>query len=247
METFITHPAENGPFAPVIVYMDMWGVREELYDIARRIATVGYYCMLPDLYYRNGKIRNAFRNDAGRMLSFGKLDEASKRAVLAPMEALTDAMVVADTACLLDFIDRGEPVRPGAVAVTGYCMGGRHVLRVMGAFPQRVRAGACLHGVNIVTGGPDSPHLSATRGQGELYCGFAEKDKFSPPEVVKSFGEAMSRSQVRYRYEVHKGAEHGYGLPDRDVFDKRATDRDWELIFAMLNRQMPPYSNPARA
>jgi len=111
METFITHPAENGPFAPVIVYMDMWGVREELYDIARRIATVGYYCMLPDLYYRNGKIRNAFRNDAGRMLSFGKLDEASKRAVLAPMEALTDAMVVADTACLLDFIDRGEPVQ----------------------------------------------------------------------------------------------------------------------------------------
>ena len=35
METFIAHPEEGGPFAPVVIYMDVWGLREELYDIAR--------------------------------------------------------------------------------------------------------------------------------------------------------------------------------------------------------------------
>ena len=35
METFITRPQDGGPFAPVILYMDIWGVREELHDIAR--------------------------------------------------------------------------------------------------------------------------------------------------------------------------------------------------------------------
>ena len=55
MEAFVTHPEENGPFPTVIIYMDIWGVREELYDIARRVGTVGYYCMVPDFYYRNGK------------------------------------------------------------------------------------------------------------------------------------------------------------------------------------------------
>ena len=40
METFTTHPDRGGPFPAVIVYMDIWGVREELFDIARRVATV---------------------------------------------------------------------------------------------------------------------------------------------------------------------------------------------------------------
>ena len=39
--------------------------------------------------------------------------------------------------------------------------------------------------------------------------------------------------------ELHKGADHGYALPDRDVFDKAAANRDWELIFAMFRRQLP--------
>ena len=30
MESFITHPQQDGPFPPVILYMDIWGVREEL-------------------------------------------------------------------------------------------------------------------------------------------------------------------------------------------------------------------------
>src|SRR5262249_1703668 len=41
MEAFVPHTEENGPFPAVIIYMDIWGVREELYDIARRVGTVG--------------------------------------------------------------------------------------------------------------------------------------------------------------------------------------------------------------
>ena len=53
METFITHPNGDGPSPLVILYMDVWGLREELFDIARRIATVGYYCAVPDFYSRS--------------------------------------------------------------------------------------------------------------------------------------------------------------------------------------------------
>ena len=57
MPTFVTHPEQGGPFAPVVVYMDFWGIREELFDIARRIGTVGYHVTVPDLYYRQGEVR----------------------------------------------------------------------------------------------------------------------------------------------------------------------------------------------
>ena len=237
METFAVHPSEGGPFPAVIMYMDVWGIREELLDIARRIAMVGYYCVVPDFYHRQGRVRTEFRNEKNQMISMDRLDEQRRQLALAPLAKLTDAMVVEDTDCVLGCFDRGEPVRPGPIGVVGYCMGGRHVFRVMGQFPQRIRASACLHGSLIVTDDGDSPHLSASKGAGELYCGLAEKDRHAQAPTIKALNETSWNLQ--FRYELHKGAHHGYALPDRDVFDKHAANRDWELIFAMFRRQIP--------
>ena len=54
VDSFICYPERRRPAPGVIVYMDAPGIREELYDMARRIATVGYYVVLPNLYYRHG-------------------------------------------------------------------------------------------------------------------------------------------------------------------------------------------------
>lgn len=236
METFIVHPTEGGPFPAVVLYMDVWGIREELLDIARRIATVGYYCVLPDLYYRQGRVRTEFRDAGNRMISMDRLTEAQRQIALTPLEKLTDEMVIADTQSLIEFVDRGEPVRRGAMGAIGYCMGGRHVFRVLGAF-SRFKACASLHGSLIVTDGADSPHLSALKGAGELYCGLAEKDRHAQPAKIKVLREAAWN--LTFHHALHQGADHGYALPDRDVYDKQAANRDWEVIFGMFRRQMP--------
>jgi len=54
-------------------------------------------------------------------------------------------------------------------------------------------------------------------------------------------GQAFaSCPDVRYRPTLHAGALHGYALPDRDVHDKHAANRDWENIFAMFRRTFGP-------
>src|SRR5437899_11013544 len=55
IETFVCHPERGGPHPPVLFLMDAPGIREELQDMARRLAAVGYYVLLPNLYYRAGK------------------------------------------------------------------------------------------------------------------------------------------------------------------------------------------------
>ena len=242
METFVTHPQQDGPFPPVILYMDVWGVREELYDLARRVATVGYYCMVPDFYYRQGKIRSTFINDKGERISLNRLSKEDQDKVLAPAHKLADAMVVADSGAILTFLqDGGEPAIPDAVGSIGYCMGGRHVMQVAVQYPDRFKASASLHGTTLISDRPDSPHLGVAKLRGELYCGFAEHDPYAPLPMVGQLGDLLKPCQVKYSHEIHKGAEHGYALPDRDIFDKKATERDWELIFAMFHRQIPPY------
>ena len=75
-----------------------------------------------------------------------------------------------------------------------------------------------------------------------MYCGFAEFDHYAPLPMVEELGALLKPCQVKYTRAIHKGAEHGYALPDRDIFDKKAAERDWELIFAMFHRQIPPYA-----
>jgi carboxymethylenebutenolidase len=242
MDAFVTHPEENGPFPAVIIYMDIWGVREELYDIARCVGTIGYYCVVPDFYYRNSKrLHFDFRNERNQTISINRLQGE----VLCDIQArpkLTSQMVMDDTGAILKFLDGADSVGRGGVGAIGFCMGGRYVMGAGGTYPEHFVASASLHGTTLISDHDDSPHLLAANLRGELYCGFAEHDSHAPLPMVRELEKILKPCRVNYRFTVHPGTEHGYSLPDRDVHDKRATARDWELIFAMFHRQIPPYS-----
>jgi carboxymethylenebutenolidase len=238
MDAFVCHPEAGGPFPAVVVLMDIWGLREELFDIARKIAVVGYHCTVPNFWYRRGKVRYEFRDEKGRMRSLNVIPKAVQDEMLANMNQVTDPMAMADIGAVLKFHE-GQPVRKGPKGTIGYCLGGRLSLAAAVEFPETFRASASLHGTSMVSDAPDSPHRSIGKMRGEIYCGMGEHDRFTPPAVVEMLARLMKdNSHVRYRGQVHIGADHGYALPDRDVFDKAAANRDWEQIFTMYRRQL---------
>lgn len=228
METFITHPEGAGPYPAVVLYMDAPGIREELYDFARRVGTVGYYCMVPDLYYRDGRIRYD-RNT---------MTEQQRDEMMERWQVISNAMIMDDTRAMLNFMDGGEPARQGVKGSIGYCMSGQFVLSAAGVFPEIFQATASLHGVRHVTDKEDSPHLLTPKFRGELYCGFAEDDPHVPLEEVDALAEALKSCQVKHQLEVHPGTEHGYSFPERELYVKEAAERNWERIFAMFRRQL---------
>jgi carboxymethylenebutenolidase len=241
MRTFVTHPEQDGPFPAVIVYMDFWGVREELHDIARWVATVGYCCLVPDLYYRQGAVFREIVDQRGKMTSLNRLDEATRASVLAPLGKFSEAEAMEDTEAILQFLAGDRSARAGAKGCIGFCLGGRLVMRAAARFPDQFEAAASLHGSALVSSREDSPHRLADRFEGEFYCGFAAHDPYTAPSTVEDLATAMKSSAAKFRYQLHAGAEHGYALPRRDVYDRRAALRDWELIMAMFHRQIPPY------
>jgi carboxymethylenebutenolidase len=238
MDTFITHPEQGGPFPPVVIFMDIWGIREELFDVARRVGTVGYYCLVPNFYHRVGKVHFDFRDEKGRTFSFDRLDKTSQAQVARTFEGLSNEMVMRDTGALIDFIRTDGFARVGAMGSIGYCMGGRHALCAAGHFPDNFVATVSLHGTLMISERDDSPHLLASKFHGEMYCGFGSKDTHTPPALVAQMANLLAQSSVTYNYLVHDGVIHGYTLPDRDVFDKHAANRDWERIFNMFRRQL---------
>jgi carboxymethylenebutenolidase len=156
----------------------------------------------------------------------------------ANMNEVTDRMAMADLGAVLKFLG-GEPVCPGPKGTIGYCLGGRLSLAAAAEFPDQFRASASMHGTRMVSNKPDSVHRLVDKMRGEIYCGFAETDDLAPPATIETLGKQFAGcNQVKCRSIVHPGTVHGYALPDRDIFDKAAANRDWENIFAMFKRQL---------
>src|SRR3546814_6598334 len=53
-DVFIARPDSEGPWPVILFYMDAPGIRPELHDMARRLASRGYLVVLPNLFYRQG-------------------------------------------------------------------------------------------------------------------------------------------------------------------------------------------------
>ena len=227
MNTFITHPEENGPFPTVLFYMDAPGKREELHDMARRIATTGYCVMLPNLYYRKTREFLFERTESGMETMF----EMTRH--------LSLELILADTQVLLDYADQFEHADASRVGAVGYCMSGPFVFKAAAVYTDRIQCAASIYGANLVTARSDSPHLSAEHITGEMYFACAEIDPYAPKETIEQLLLQLEQTNINYRLEWYPGAEHGFAFPGRgDIYHKASAERHWERLHALFDRNL---------
>jgi carboxymethylenebutenolidase len=231
IDTFICHPERRGPWPAIIFYMDAPGIREELRDMARRLATVGYYVLLPNLYYRAG---------AKSLIDTSALTEGSpeRKRMFDLMQSLSNALIAEDTEHLLAFIDRQREVRRGPIGCAGYCMSGRFVFTVAGRFPDRFAAAASIYGVGLMTDQPDSPHLLARDIKAELYFACAETDRYAPLPMIGALKSELERAGTNFEIELYPGTEHGFAFPQRYCYNKPAAETHWERLFDLFGRRL---------
>src|SRR5260370_125216 len=150
--TFISRPERGGPFPIIIFYMDAPAIREELRDMARRLATSGYYVMLPNMYYRKG------------VMELGPLpadpESPERKRMFELMHSLNIPLVMEDTRALFAYADSQAAARTDIVGTVGYCMSGRYAINAATHFAERATASASIYRTHLATGQPDRPHLA---------------------------------------------------------------------------------------
>ncbi len=228
MPGFAAASAEGGPVPPVIFYMDAPGYREELCNMARRIAKQGYFCLLPDMYYRLGTVR----------FDLPRRDDGMSAVIRAAMNHLTNALVAEDTGAMLAWLDAQERVKPGPVGCVGHCMSGRYITTVAARYPHRIAAAASLYGVGIVTDQEDSPHLLLDQVRGELYYGFAETDHTVPDHVIPDLRAALETAGTKHNLEVFPDTEHGFCFAERPAYAPEAAEQAWARLFDLWGRNL---------
>jgi len=230
METFICRP-ERGAHPPVLLLMDAPGIREELRDMARRLATSGYCVLLPNLYYRAGR-DTKYGPD---VLVHGSPEHQRMRAVRTKM---TIPPVMDDVAAMLAFADAQAGVKRGPVGVHGYCMSGPYALAAAARYPDRIAAAASFYGTWLVSDAAQSPHLSLGKAKGELYIACAEFDDLAPLPMVAELRSLFEKAGSPGEIELYPGVHHGFAFPQRKIYDKPAAERHWERLMALYRRQL---------
>jgi carboxymethylenebutenolidase len=223
-------PNGAGPWPAVIYYMDAFGIRPAMVEMAGHIASAGYVVLLPDMFYRFGPYGP---------LTPREVMAGDFRAVIGPMMGTTDNhKAAADTETFLAYLDTRSDVAGKKVGTVGFCMGGAMALTAAGYYPERVAAAVSFHGGNLATDLPTSPHLLAPKIRAEVYVAGADNDHSYPPEMAERLEAALTQAGVKHVCEIYEGKAHGWMKPDMPVYDAAAAERGWSELFALYQRTL---------
>jgi carboxymethylenebutenolidase len=225
-----TPPAQHkAPWPAVLFYMDGIGIRPALFAMGERMASYGYYVLLPDLFYRGGPYEPV---DPAKL--FGdpefRAQWAKTRMGIAGLD-----QVMRDTQSFLAHIDAQPNVRSPKIGVTGYCMGGRMSMVAAATFPDRVGVSLAFHPGGLATDAPDSPHLLVPKIQCPVYVGGATEDANFTVEQQERLKKAFADAGKSLELEIYP-AKHGWVPSDTPVHDPAQAERHWAKLSSLFSQ-----------
>jgi carboxymethylenebutenolidase len=234
VDAFLAAPEDLAHHPGVILFMDAFGPRPRLEEMAEHLAEQGYVVLVPHLFYRQGRAPLVDTSVLMDPEQRGKLFET-----IGPwMAELTPEKAMSDADAYLDYLRSQDQVSDGPIGVVGYCMGGALALRTAAEHPGDVGAAAAFHPARLATDEPDSPHLLADRIEAEVYVAAADHDPGLDADQQARFDQALTEAGVTHTCEQYDGASHGFTMADTAVYDEAATQRHWKALFSLFDRTL---------
>ncbi|MBT2566873.1 dienelactone hydrolase family protein [Arthrobacter sp. ISL-85] len=232
-EALVVRPTTGtGPFPGVILYMDAFGLRPRIEEMAQRIADWGYVVLAPNVFYREG---TAAELAPALDMSTQEGREAAGKAAFPRVGRLTSDKALPDIDVWVSTLEALDGVAPGPIGTTGYCMGARLAVRTATSHPDVVAACGGFHGGGLATDEPDSPHLGLKDAKARFVFGHADHDRSMAPEAVARLGETLKDAGLEASNEIYAGAPHGYTMADTSAFHPEATERHFTELRALLD------------
>ena len=230
---FVVTPDQGtGPWPAVILFPDALAIRPAKFEMAERLASYGYYVLLPDMFWRLGAYEpmnpaTVFSDPAQRDRLFKEFIPAAK-----PANAMSD------TGAFLAWLATQPKAKADKVGTTGYCLGGGISLRAAGTYPDRIAAAASFHPGGLATDAPDSPHLLAPRIRAKVLVAGGDEDASFDDAQCARLDQALKDAGVDAVVTIYRGAKHGFAPPDMAVYDREASERHWREMIALFDETL---------
>ena len=93
----------------------------------------------------------------------------------------------------------------------------------------------------LATDADDSPHRRAGDISGELLILAAEFDNWVDRPHYDRLLEALNHGYSIFYAEWIEGTHHGFVYPQRPMYNKQASERHWELLHSLFDRNLKSF------
>ena len=230
-DAYFVHP-EQGKHAAVLIWPDIFGLREAFKGMATRLAQAGYAVLVVNPFYRSKRAPTSLPGADFK-------DPAVREALMALRGSLNADTAPVDAKAFLGFLDKQKATDTRRKAGTmGYCMGGPLVMRTAAALPDRIGAGASYHGGGLATDKPDSPHLLIPSMKASFLIAVAANDDEKDPAAKDTLRAAFDKAKLPAEIEVYAGTKHGWCPTDSPVYDHDQAEKAWERMMALFAKAL---------
>jgi len=221
MNVYVDVPAGGGARPGVLVMIHGPGLDHFIHAQVEDLARHGYAAAAPDLFHRQPP-----SDGSDMMARIGRLRDqeilADADAAIAHLKGLPDAQV-------------------GALAVLGFCMGGRHTYLLAGARPASWKAAGVFYGGNIMKpwGDGPSPFDLTDRIACPVLGLFGADDTNPSPDDVKTIDAALTEHGKPHEFHTYAGAGHAFlNFTSRERHRPEQAADAWAKMLAFLRRHL---------
>jgi carboxymethylenebutenolidase len=230
-DAYFVHPAK-GSHAAVLVWPDIFGLRDAFRQMGKRLAESGYSVLVVNPFYRVQKAPTAPPHPNFQ-------DPTTREALMKLAGGLNADTNVTDAKTFVAWLDKQKSVnKKMKMGTTGYCMGGPMVMRTAATLPNRVGAGGSFHGGGLNTKEANSPHLLIPKMKASLLIAIADNDDERDPTSKDILRKAFDDAKVSADIEVYKGAQHGWCAIDSQVYNKELAEKAWGKMLDLFKKTL---------
>jgi carboxymethylenebutenolidase len=215
-------PATGTGFPTILVVQEVFGVHEWIRDICRRLATMGYYAIAPELYARQGDPTKI--SDTNQLMK----DIVSK---------VSDAQVMGDLDAAVAYAKSTGKANMARLGITGFCWGGRIVWMYAGHNPNLKAAVAWYGPVARAYHEGDKTVMEIVPNIKASVLGlYGGDDPGIPADTVQKINAAMKAAGKTSEVVIYPETPHGFLADYRPSYRKEASEDGWKLLTAWFKK-----------
>lgn len=205
---YLAQPAGDGPFPGLVVIHEIFGINDNIRDVARRLARAGYAALAVDLYSGNGNRRLCMY----RLLASQIFNSPTGRNVTELRAALS-------------YLAAQPGVDDARLGAVGFCLGGGFAI-AWACGDDRLKAIAPFYGMRTTP-------LSALARSCPVVGSYPDHD-FSTPTAGK-LERRLTRYGIAHDIKIYAGAKHSF-FDDRSPahYNAAAAEDSWRRLLAFF-------------